>query len=172
MIETSKRDTVKSHEAYYNHGILAWLSKAINGRANRNKYDVTVNGTLKADSFSDADGNQILTGVTGTVMFSGENNTNFSLSETVANYDFIDVQFGRDGKLATARLHNPNSKTLALFLAYSPSGSIRRIGIVNVSFSGTSVTFADGYYSDNLGGFTALNSIFSIYKIVGYKLNN
>lgn len=54
MIETSKRDTVKSHEAYYNHGILSWLSKAISGRKNRNKYDITINGNIAANNFTDA----------------------------------------------------------------------------------------------------------------------
>lgn len=54
MIETSKRDTIKAHEAYYNHGILSWLSKAISGRENRNKYDITINGNIAANNFTDA----------------------------------------------------------------------------------------------------------------------
>lgn len=105
MIETSKRDTVKSHEAYYNHGILSWLSKAISGRANRSKYDVTVNGTLKADEFLNNSGVDILFTPSARA-YNGSNITVANSSDTFLslNSEYIDNDAMHDNSTNNGRI--------------------------------------------------------------------
>lgn len=92
-----------------------------------------------------------------------------NLTETIEHFETVEVTFGRDGKFQTQKLDlNNGRRTLPLFLAYSPS-TIHRTGIVNLTFSGTTATLSDGFFSDDGGAWTALDTIFSIYRITGRK---
>lgn len=127
-----------------------------------NQYGAVLKGAVEASGTLTKDSNPIY-GMQD--IYSGDGST---LTRSLVGCAYVDIFFGRDGRYATQRIYEPNGKIAALFLAYSPNSSVRRIGMVNISFAANSFVLLEGCYSDNLGGFTPMNSIFNIYRIVGY----
>lgn len=96
---------------------------------------------------------------------SGTNGT-ITLSETSANFTYIEVFYGDGSNFMSQKIQKPNGKTL--YLPFS-SFTNNRVNFMYqpLKFSGTSVTRGQGY-SFNYEGQSTNNDI-KVFKILGYK---
>lgn len=93
-------------------------------------------------------------------------NTNITLNETSANFNYIEVFYGDGSNFMSQKIHNPNGKTL--YLPFS-SFTNNRVNFMYqpIKFSGTSVTRGQAY-SFNYNSQTPMGADIKIFKILGY----
>lgn len=93
-------------------------------------------------------------------------NTNITLNETSANFNYIEVFYGDGSNFMSQKIHNPNGKTL--YLPFSSFTNNRVTFMYQpIKFSGTSVTRGQAY-SFNYDSQTAIGADIKIFKILGY----
>lgn len=97
---------------------------------------------------------------------SGTNGT-ITLSETSANFTYIEVFYGDGSNFMSQKIHNPNGKTL--YLPFSSFTNNRVTFMYQpIKFSGTSVTRPQGY-SFNYEGQSTLGPDLKVFRILGYN---
>lgn len=117
------------------------------------KSNYILNGTVLYESTS---------GTTGTV----------TLSESVANYDYIDIHFKtNDGNfIKTERLYKPNGKATSLMYWHLSDNTFGYVKVRSININGTSIT--NSHYSEfsisTSVSASASNNIY-ITRVVGYK---
>lgn len=93
-------------------------------------------------------------------------NTNITLNETSANFNYIEVFYGDGSNFMSQKIHNPNGKTL--YLPFSSFINNRVTFMYQpIKFSGTSVTRGQAY-SFNYDSQTLMGADIKIFKILGY----
>lgn len=97
---------------------------------------------------------------------SGTNGT-ITLSETSANFTYIEVFYGDGLNFMSQKIQKPNGKTL--YLPFS-SFTNNRVNFMYqpIKFSGTSVTRPQGY-SFNYDGQSTLGADLKVFRILGYN---
>lgn len=107
---------------------------------------------------------------------SGTNNT-ISLSDSVANYDFLEIYYFCDADtLRCEKIFSPNGKVASLNeIAFWSGGFMMFLRCCKVLLSGNSITWdsdSAGDYRIESGGIQRQNNnVLLIRKVVGYKLN-
>lgn len=110
-------------------------------------------------------------------LYSNDSGTteNITLSDSVANYKYIEIMYGCDGFYFSRKIFNPNGKAVGLLATYcDTSGSARMYTYCsNWNINGTNVTFvtANNKYltENNTVDSYGQSSYVKIYKIIGYK---
>ena len=93
-------------------------------------------------------------------------NTNITLNETSANFNYIEVFYGDGSNFMSQKIHNPNGKTL--YLPFSSFTNNRVTFMYQpIKFSGTSVTRGQAY-SFSYESQTPMGADIKIFKILGY----
>lgn len=116
-------------------------------------------------------------GLQGTILFENENgeNTNITLSETVANFDYIEIFYARKGTnynvYNSVEVENPNGKYVSLSLNHCASDSIMQIFGKRIYIDGTSIAKIQEIMVQVQETTVATSSTdyLYIYKVVGYK---
>lgn len=113
-----------------------------------------------------------------TTLYQNDSGTSgtITLSETSANFDYIEVYYKTDGdSLTSQKIYSPNGKSAFLYVstAYSPTNTVMMFMGVIV-FSGTSVTWVsnnDAFFAVNTSKVHTFNFQrgLNIYKIVGFS---
>lgn len=113
-----------------------------------------------------------------TTLYQNDNGTSgtITLSETSANFEYLEVFFKGDGaSFASVKIYSPNGKRVHLYIngAYSPSGAFMAFTGV-ITFSDNSVTWDtnnDVFFSVNTSNVHTLNfgRVLYIHKIVGFN---
>jgi hypothetical protein len=102
-------------------------------------------------------------GTTGTV----------TLSETAANFNYLEIFYTKSGVSNSTRIYSPNSKTANLILFYAAGTSIIQNIFAQITISGTSITKGSTGYANfssaGISGISMADNSISIYKVVGYK---
>jgi hypothetical protein len=103
-------------------------------------------------------------------------NTNITLNETAANFDYIEIFFAKDGSTdgyASTRIFSPDGKKANLNM--SKGSANNTITFYNSEFliSGTSITLDSGksiafINTGTVTGFSNTGEL-KIFKVVGYK---
>lgn len=107
---------------------------------------------------------------------SGTNNT-ISLSDSVANYDFLEIYYFCDADILNcAKIFSPNGKKASLNeIAFWSGGFMMFLRCCKVLLRGNSITWdsdSAGDYRIESGGIQRQNNnVLLIRKVVGYKLN-
>lgn len=116
-------------------------------------------------------------GLQGTILFENENgvNTNITLSETVANFDYIEIFYARKGSLtifSSVKVENPNGKYAQLSFNHSASDNTMQIYGSRLYINGTTINREQNtMFQMNNTGFVLMSTptALNIYKIIGYK---
>lgn len=108
--------------------------------------------------------------VDGTVLYEGNTTSNFTLTDDVENYRYIEFYYNK-GYAANSTKVEVSAGKAFLFCGFVNNTSFAQISIRNVTFSGTNVT---NQYSGGINLETNGNSIYttneiSISKVIGYK---
>lgn len=102
-------------------------------------------------------------GTTGTV----------TLSQTAANFDYLEIFYGKGGERTSVKVSSPNGKAVRLVSGeYASSASVIQMVYAVATISGTSITKSLTYYANfkNDGSNTiGIENGISIYKVIGYK---
>lgn len=96
---------------------------------------------------------------------SGTNGT-ITLSETSANFNYIEVFYGDGSNFMSQKIQNPNGKTLLCPFSNFINNKVNFM-FQPLKFSGTSVTRGQAY-SFNYDSQTAIGADIKIFKILGY----
>lgn len=113
----------------------------------------------------------------GTVLYNGSATSNFTLTDNVANYSYIDIVYGRQSwsmPMMTQRFYPASDKhyECVLFFGYGYSKTSLFIGSEFLSINGKSATFdTDRRITVDFTNNTTrsnTNSI-KIYKVIGHK---
>lgn len=101
--------------------------------------------------------------------------TNITLSETAANYNYLEFFYKRvstEDVLESTKIESPNNKQVGMSIIYASSdtllqlyGARMRISGTNVTWSGSTVTTIS---ATSISSTSATNAL-KVYKIVGYK---
>lgn len=116
-------------------------------------------------------------GLQGTILFENEVgvNTNITLSETVANFDYIEIFYARKGSLtifSSVKVENPNGKYAQLSFNHSASDNTMQIYGSRLYINGTTINRKQNtMFQMNNTGFVSMSTPtdLNIYKVVGYK---
>lgn len=117
--------------------------------------------------------------IIGTTLFENTNGigsgTDITLSETSANFDYLEIFYGRsstENTLSSVKVENPNGKQFGMSIVYASSdtliqlyGARMRISGTSLSWSGSTITTISG---TNISSTTATDAL-KVYKIIGYK---
>lgn len=116
-----------------------------------------------------------LTGVIGTSLYNNASGTtgNVSLSDSSANYDFIEIFFSKgDGSYNNCKIFSPNGKTTTLYCCNVYNSTSLQELFKNITISTTSITSNYGLARNSGTSGTPIiqqeNSV-KIYKVIGYK---
>ena len=110
----------------------------------------------------------------GTVLYENATGTigNITLSDSAANYDYIDFYCKRSTHVYTVRTYNPNGNTVSLSTNYC-DGTYMYLYTKVITISGNVLTVVRsnlGYFNNDSTHATSDDSNF-ITKIVGYKIS-
>ena len=96
-------------------------------------------------------------------------NTSAPLSDSAANYDYIEIYFkNNDGFYASQKVYEPNGKSVCLTSTFT-GGSNYVLKFAGATISGTSITI-DDYWEFNLNGASRIDPGNAyITKVIGYK---
>lgn len=101
-------------------------------------------------------------GTTGTV----------TLSETSANFTYLEIFYSKSGCYSSVKIYNPNGKTVTLHLLNSYGTTAIQYLNANVSISGTTITKGNSNAMNcsetGAGGVFNENNI-TITKVIGYR---
>ena len=136
-----------------------------------------------ADNLTTEDSNKVLSAkqgkilnekLVGTVLYEDEEGTtgNITLSDSAANYDYIDFYCKRSTHVYTVRTYNPNGNTVSLSTNYC-DGTYMYLYTKVITISGNVLTVVRsnlGYFNNDSTHATSDDSNF-ITKIVGYKIS-
>ena len=136
-----------------------------------------------ADNLTTEDSNKVLSAkqgkilnkkLVGTVLYEDETGTtgNITLSDSAANYDYIDFYCKRSTHVYTVRTYKPNGNTVSLSTNYC-DGTYMYLYAKVITISGNVLTVVRsniGYFNNDGAHATSDDSNF-ITKIVGYKIS-
>ena len=116
-------------------------------------------------------------GLQGTILFENENgvNTNITLSETVANFDYIEIFYARKGSLtifSSVKVENPNGKYAQLSFNHSASDNTMQIYGSRLLINEAIITRDQDtmfQVQNNTIVLMSTEKTINIYKVVGYK---
>lgn len=135
-----------------------------------------LNSTSATNALSAKQGKVLNEKIQGTVLYSNETGTtgNVTLSDSVANYDYIEIQGKRDSNYySSGKLYNINGKNVVLTTTFTASG-LMYIYSKNIQINGNSIT----NISSDLAYFNGTNQNFDsddrhfITRVVGYKIQD
>ncbi len=129
----------------------------------------------EVDALSAKKGKELKEKIVGTVLYENETGTtgNIELTDSVANYDYIEIQSRRpDFVYSSGRLYNVNGKTVSLSATYTTNIAIYTYAkTVTISEKRINVIRANlGYFDSSSSAFTTDDSNF-ITRVVGYKIS-
>lgn len=109
----------------------------------------------------------------GDILFEGDTNTNVSLNDSVANYNFIEIYYslrtsGED-YFQSVKVHNPQGKKCSLFASLPNSGYVI-IGMGAVLLDGYAISFLSNntFIGSDMNNAVTANEL-HIFKVVGYR---
>lgn len=113
----------------------------------------------------------------GTILFENEEgvNTNITLSETAANFDYIEIFFARKGSLtifSSEKVYNPNSKYVELSFVHVPGDETMQVYGSRLYINGTTISREQNtMFQMNNTGFVLMSTPtdLNIYRVVGYN---
>ena len=117
--------------------------------------------------------------IQGTILFENSSGvgsgTDITISETSANFDYLEIFYGRgstENTLSSVKVENPNNKQFGMSIIYASSNSLIQIYGARMRINGTSLTWSGSTLSTISG--TTINStiatdVLKVYKIIGYK---
>ena len=138
--------------------------------------------TLTAEKINFAVGNTSLTKNSnyriygGRVIYSNSSGSTgtITLSETAANFSFLEIHYGNSNYQLTTRVYSPNGKKVPLFFDYMVNSTTHQILTKKVTISKTSITTDTSYsgYGNIIDGGTIYvgteNSV-KIYYVIGFE---
>lgn len=96
-----------------------------------------------------------------------------TLSQTAANFNYLEIFYGKGGERTSVKVSSPNGKAVRLVCGeYVSSASVIQMVYAVATISGTSITKSLTYYANfkNDGSNTiGTENEISIYKVIGYK---
>lgn len=112
----------------------------------------------------------------GRVIYSNSSGSTgtITLSETAANFSFLEIHYGNSNYQLTTRVYSPNGKKVPLFFDYMVNSKTHQILTKKVTISKTSITTDTSYsgYGNIIDGGTIYvgteNSV-KIYYVIGFK---
>lgn len=112
----------------------------------------------------------------GRVIYSNSSGSTgtITLSETAANFSFLEIHYGNSNYQLTTRVYSPNNKKVPLFFDYMANSKTHQILTKKVTISKTSITTDTSYsgYGNIIDGGTIYvgteNSV-KIYYVIGFK---
>lgn len=112
----------------------------------------------------------------GRVIYSNSSGSTgtITLSETAANFSFLEIHYGNSNYQLTTRVYGPNGKKVPLFFDYMVNSKTHQILTKKVTISKTSITTDTSYsgYGNIIDGGTIYvgteNSV-KIYYVIGFK---
>lgn len=138
--------------------------------------------TLTAEKINFAVGNTSLTKNSnyriygGRVIYSNSSGSTgtITLSETAANFSFLEIHYGNSDYQLTTRVYSPNSKKVPLFFDYMVNSTTHQILTKKVTISATSITTDTSYsgYGNILDGgtiYVGTENKVKIYYVIGFK---
>lgn len=97
------------------------------------------------------------------------NNGNITLSESVANYDYVRVYFWCNAQHSSSDVYKPNGKDVSLMAVRSASASSSfHYGGATYHFNGTSLTLSTTGIADSNGGWSGRASTY-IYRVEAWS---
>ena len=120
--------------------------------------------------------NDLSENVKGTVLYNNSSGSNgqITLSDSVANYDYIEIFYGsiNRGGMNSVKVYNPNNTRADFFIGsfFEDTAYInnKRVAIANNAI--TNVTYGNGAFTTTGTTVGTQNSIY-IYRVVGYKIS-
>ena len=117
--------------------------------------------------------------IQGTVLFEDEDGvgsgTNITLTETSANYSYLEIFYGRsstENTLSSVKVENPNNKQFGMSIIYASSGTTIQLYGARIKINGTSLTWSGSTIttiSNTSISSTSATDVLKVYKIIGYK---
>lgn len=112
----------------------------------------------------------------GRVIYSNSSGSagTINLSETAANFSFLEIHYGNSNYQLTTRVYSPNDKKVPLFFDYMVNSTTHQILTKKVTISAKSITTDTSYsgYGNIIDGGTIYvgteNSV-KIYYVIGFK---
>ena len=112
----------------------------------------------------------------GRVIYSNSSGSagTITLSETAANFSFLEIHYGNSNYQLTTRVYSPNGKKVPLFFDYMVNSTTHQILTKKVTISKTSITTDTSYsgYGNIIDGGTIYvgteNSV-KIYYVIGFE---
>ena len=115
----------------------------------------------------------------GTILFENANGvgsgTNITLSETSANYSYLEIFYGRsstENTLSSVKVENPNGKQFGMSIMYASSNTLMQLYGARMRINGTSLTWSGSTFttiSNTSISSTSATDALKVYKIIGYK---
>lgn len=117
--------------------------------------------------------------IKGTILFENVSGigsgTDITLSETSANFDYLEIFYGRsstENTLSSVKIENPDSKQFGMSIIYASRDTLLQLYGARMRISGTNVTWSGSTVTTITG--TSINStsetdVLKVYKIIGYK---
>lgn len=109
----------------------------------------------------------------GDVLFDGETNTTFNLSESVANFSYVEIYYSLRTSgvdyFQSVKVHSPQGKRCSLFSSLPNSGYVI-IGMGAILLDGSNVSFLanNTFIGSDMNNAVTDNEIY-IFKVVGYR---
>lgn len=138
--------------------------------------------TLTAEKINFAVGNTSLTKNSnyhiygGRVIYSNSSGSTgtITLSETAANFSFLEIHYGNSDYQLTTRVYGPNNKKVPLFFDYMVNSKTHQILTKKVTISKTSITTDTSYsgYGNIIDGgtiYVGTENKVKIYYVIGFK---
>lgn len=101
--------------------------------------------------------------------------TDITLSETSANFDYLEIFYGRsstENTLSSVKIENPDGKQFGMSIIYASRDTLLQLYGARMRISGTNVTWSGSTLttiSDTSINSTSATDALKVYKIIGYK---
>lgn len=115
----------------------------------------------------------------GTILFENANGvgsgTNITLSETSANYSYLEIFYGRsstENTLSSVKVENPNGKQFGMSIMYASSNTLMQLYGARMRINGASLTWSGSTLTtitNTSVSSTSATDALKVYKIIGYK---
>lgn len=114
--------------------------------------------------------------INGTVLYDNEEGTtgNITLSETSANFRYLEIFYGKASTNTSVKIFNPNGKLASLNLLYKAGTNTIQNTYKEITVSGANISVTNSGFINVTTGTNAVNSSMDdpsiiIYRIIGYK---
>ena len=161
-------DKVEEGSSSYNStGKITMYGSSINVESNAINFK-TGNSSLTKNSNYRIYGGRVIysnsSGSTGTI----------TLSETAANFSFLEIHYGNSNYQLTTRVYSPNGKKVPLFFDYMANSKTHQILTKKVTISKTSITTDTSYsgYGNIIDGgtiYVGTENKVKIYYVIGFE---